>query len=122
MRKRFIAVIAVFAIFLAFGEQPAEASSIGTWCDQEGSYRAAIHLVRQGPTNVVAETLYFDGSSGRVSMRVIASNRFIDPESDFGDGFFISASGALELFDNDGHIRTARRLPQGATASDCLNR
>jgi hypothetical protein len=98
---------------------------LGRWCDEmipgKRKFRREITIRDSGDGELVLNSVYFDGSKGSDRLREKGMNVFIVVGSAHGDGYRLSAStGALQIFDNDGLIRVARRLENTKKPGDCL--
>ena len=118
MGAAFIASLVLIAPTYASSSAP---ETLGKWCDRVGNIRMYIVILKRSEADQFAERIFTDGSSDILPLSAVGPNRFVQVDSDIGDGYHISATGDLELFDDEGHIRTASSLPEGATASDCLH-
>ena len=89
---------------------PAGAGEIiGQWCDRMGmttSNRTMTIAVEDG--RVVLRSQFSDGSIGISALRDVGGGVYMKVESQYGDRYRIAGS-TVELLDDEGLIRIARR-------------
>ncbi len=88
---------------------------IGQWEDKVGtSWTQHIRIVRKG-TTIIRESKFDDGSVNHATLTEVAPGpnerrRFKNPRSNFGQAYAIDSRGNLDIFDNEGFVREARRM------------
>ena len=93
----------------------ADVEVIGQWEDKVGtSWTQHIRIVRKG-TTIIRESRFHDGSVNHATLTEVAPGpnqrrRFKNLKSNFGQAYAIDSRGNLDLFDNEGFIREARRM------------
>lgn len=97
---------------------------IGRWCDQPvPNFRGAdntITIVIRG-TDALALRLFRDGSSQEQALVEHSGGVFAVVDNPRGDRFrIVPNNGELQLIDNDGLIRIARRLENQPQQGDCI--
>ena len=97
---------------------------VGRWCDEmtpampSMNSVLAIVLTRDGIYLMQAE--FGDGSSAQYRLEQRSGSIFEKTGSSFGDKYRITKStGNLQLLDNDGPIRTAKRLDNTPISAEC---
>lgn len=100
------------------GQIASADETLGTWCwkmaPANNSMNAEITLKKTSSGEYVMERTFYDGSRQTLGLRVVGTNRFVQKDSDFGDGVQIRADGALQMFDSDGALDRAQRTSAGS--------
>ena len=124
VRKLIAASMAVgFVVF--FAHQSANADTvIGRWCDRTvpnlPKYNQIITILINTQGEAEAHSKFNDGSSGKSKLKETSGQIFVKLDSSSGDKFRISPStGKLQLLDNYGLIRVAKRLENKLQAGEC---
>jgi hypothetical protein len=97
---------------------------IGRWCDRmvPGMPRmnAVLEIKISELEGVIIDSSFQDGSSLRRVLEERGNEIYADPDSASGDRYrIVSSTGDLQLLDDDGLIRTARRLENVPRAGEC---
>ncbi len=123
----FFTIVLALIAFLASATYEAHAADtvVGRWCDLmvpgNSRFKREITIVATSNTGLIARTRLFDGSGRTLKLKEFGAGIMAVSGSTAGDKFRISAgSGELQLLDNDGYIRSARRLENRPVAGDCL--
>lgn len=97
----------------------------GRWCDSilpntnKMNRIITISLSKKGIPEAVVK--YFDGSVGNEELTDLGNGMFGIKGSPSGDKYrIVPNNGELQMLDNDGFIRTARRLETSPHLGDCL--
>lgn len=118
----------VAAVFLVAASSTANAAAndvvIGRWCDQPvPNYRGAdmvITIVARGASAFVRYE-FVDGTTAEAELVEQSGAVFVVVDSGHGDRYrVVPGNGELQLIDNDGLIRVARRLENQPTPRDCV--
>jgi hypothetical protein len=123
---RLLEVAVVLLVILAHAPAYGE-TLVGRWCDAMipgmPKFNRLI-VININDTGVVEVNSKFeDGSSNTSKLKEISGGIFKQIGSKTGDKYrVVPGSGELQLLDNDGLIRTARRLEAKAKARDCLSK
>lgn len=98
----------------------ADDTVLGRWCDHPIPNMATMD-------NVITLSRMSGRPTGRQEFRtssldleLVETTENVFQQVDSRDGFRIAADGNLELFDEEGPIRTATRLGSAAGLEDCL--
>jgi len=98
---------------------------VGRWCDTmipgnpKFNRLIVISITDKGAAEIHSE--FVDGSSGTYKLKEKSGNIFEKVSSGSGDKYrVVPGNGDLQLLDNEGLIRTARRLEAKPQAEDCL--
>ncbi|MHA7873167.1 MAG: hypothetical protein ACX939_12525 [Hyphococcus sp.] len=99
---------------------------VGRWCDQmipnNPKFRAELSIVIKDNGDVVMRSKYADGSGGTYPLNEIGNDMYEQQNSRHGDKYrIVRSTGELQLLDNDGLIRTAKRLENTPHRGDCLS-
>ena len=85
-------------------------------------YNTVMVIVITGDGKVVLKSKFSDGSSSITELREIMGNIYEQIGSDHGDKYrIVPSSGDLQLLDDDGLIRVARRLENTPQSKECLH-
>lgn len=120
-------IYVVAALFLGLSQPVLAADEIilGRWCDEMipnmPELNTILTIVYKTEGKVTLNAEYGDGSSGVYDLR--ETNRrgeFEKIGSSHGDKYrIVSSTGALQLLDNEGLIRTAKRLENTPKGGEC---
>ena len=99
-------------------------TTIGRWCDQlvpnMPQYNRVMSIVITDDSRIELQSDFNDDSSSIKELRELSADIFEPIEARFGERYRISSSdGNLQLIDEDGLIRTARRLENSAQPGEC---
>lgn len=104
--------------------QSKEQHILGRWCDvmvPTGNMNRVITIILSKKGIPEAKVKYFDGSAGNYQLTDLGNGMFKVNGRDSGDKYrIVPNNGELQLLDNDGFIRTARRLETSSKSGDCL--
>lgn len=97
---------------------------LGRWCDRMvpsmPRMNAVLEIKISDLDGVIIESSFRDGSSLRRVLEERGNEVYADPDSASGDRYrIVSSTGDLQLIDDDGLIRTARRLENVPRAGEC---
>ena len=97
---------------------------IGRWCDRmvpgmRRFYRI-MTIVKTDSGQIVLKSRFGDGSSSTNRLQRVGSGSYAKADSGFGDRYRTSANGDLNLYDNEGFIRTATRLDDTPKSGECF--
>ncbi|MGY6661998.1 MAG: hypothetical protein ACXIVO_06725 [Glycocaulis sp.] len=97
---------------------------IGRWCDRMvpnmPRMNAILEIKVSDRDGVIIDNSFQDGSSRRRVLEERGNEIYADTDSVNGDRYrIVSSTGDLQLIDNDGLIRTARRLENVPRAGEC---
>ncbi len=121
----FIIVITLI-LFLAPSTLIAEKRNIlGRWCDQmipnSNKFNRIITIYLSKDGIPWASSKFYDGSAGKRKLADLGKGMFKVIGSSVGDKYrIVPNTGELQLLDNDGFIRTAKRLETSSRPRDCL--
>jgi len=120
------AIIAAAIVVVWSASATAQETVLGRWCDQLvpniPTMRAEITIKVLEGGEAVADLRFFDGSDLRRRLIEQSGGIFRVADSTFGDRYrVVPGNGELQLIDNDGLIRTARRLENVPQPGDCLD-
>ena len=111
--------ILVFAFIATTGAAHAD-TLVGRWCDQwipvDPNSKSLIRIYETQTGSAYAQLVFYDGSEGRFPLNKSRKGEYRHVDSNTGDGYRIVGSG-LEVFDNLGVIRVARR--DAGSAASC---
>ena len=119
------AVIIAAVLMWAFATEVAGGeTTIGRWCDQMipniPEYDSILSIVITDNGEVVLKPRYGDGSSGEYELRGKAGSIYERIGSSSGDKYrIVPSTGNLQLLDDDGLIRVARRLENTPQTNEC---
>lgn len=123
MKRSILLPVAVLAIWIP-GVATAADNIVGRWCD-----RMVPNLPKFSTVMTIAVTesgdlelrrMFADGSESTARLREEGADLYFQVDSSTGDRYRIVAStGELQLIDNDGLIRVARRLENRPTTGEC---
>ena len=114
-----------FTIALALTPSISSASEIviGRWCDvlvPNSSFTRTMTLVIVPDGSLVFRHSFSDGSSGEYEMVELGNETYAEVEAEFGQKYrIVQSSGDLQLLDEDGLIRIARRLENAPRTGEC---
>ncbi|MBB4193035.1 hypothetical protein GGE45_001620 [Rhizobium aethiopicum] len=115
MKKRY-AIVLVAAALIAAPAMPAEIT-IGRWCDRMlpnlPRYNRTIEIVIFEAHTPIGRNSFADGSTNEQMLEELGGDFYAVSESPSpsGDRYrVVASSGDLQLLDEDGIVRTARRL------------
>jgi hypothetical protein len=106
-------------------QDPAHAgTTLGRWCDRMlpsmPQYNAIITIRLNASGQAEGHIEFGDGSQTTRALREASGDMFEIIDSPSGDKYRITpASGDLQLIDNDGLIRVARRLENKPVPREC---
>ena len=108
--KLALLAIIVFVPQFACGE-----TTIGRWCDRMvpnmPKFNHTMTIVAMNDGKVVLRSNFGDGSSTTSQLREVGGDIYEQVGGSAGDKFrIVPSTGDLQLLDNDGLIRTAKRL------------
>ncbi len=97
----------------------------GRWCDSilpgTNKFNRVITITLSKKGAPQAEVEYFDGSVGNEQLTDFGNGMFRIDGRDSGDKYrIVPNNGELQMLDNDGFIRAARRLETSPQSGDCL--
>jgi len=130
IRKIFLGLVSmVFVQSVALtiaAHAPAYADTlVGRWCDTmipgnpKFNHLIVIAITDRGAAEMHSE--FGDGSSGTHNLKEKSGSIFEKVGSGSGDKYrVVPGNGDLQLLDNEGLIRTARRLEAKTKVGDCL--
>ena len=75
--------------------------------------------IRRSAGQLSLKQINHDGSQTNADLTETGEGRFADPGSETGDHFQITATGDLDVLDNDGLIATASKLSSSSTPDEC---
>lgn len=112
-----------FVVFFAYPSAIAD-TVIGRWCDRQlptlPKYNGIITILINNQGGAEAHVKWNDGSSGKYKLKETSGRIFVKLDSGSGDKYRISPStGDLQMLDNDGFIRDAKRLENKPQAGEC---
>lgn len=113
-------------VFLVLLAAPAYSETmIGRWCDQPVPTMPRLNqiieivLTEQGAFELRSE--FGDGSTRVAELEEVSGDLYRDVGGSFGERYrIVSSDGSLQLIDDDGIIRVARRLENAPTAGECF--
>lgn len=96
---------------------------LGRWCDRmvpnNPDYWVVLEIVSEGD-RVFRRMIEPGGNVSEAALTEQGGNVFARSDSPTGDSYrIVPNDGALQLIDNDGLIRTARRLENQPTPGEC---
>ena len=99
-------------------------TTIGRWCDRMvptmPTYNRIITIRLNATGAAEAHSLFGDGSEMTQGLHEVSGNVFAVLDSPSNDrSRIVPSSGELQLIDNDGLIRVARRLGNTRTPGEC---
>ena len=117
-------VTAVLVLALATDAVASE-TTIGRWCDQmipnNPQYNRTMAIVVTNDEKVVLQSAFNDGSSSVNELREASSGIYSKVGSSSGDKYrVVPSSGDLQLLDDDGLVRVARRLENTPQRNECV--
>lgn len=97
---------------------------VGRWCDKmvpnAPDFNGTMSLVITDDGTPEMRTKFNDGSNRTVPLSEEGNEVYKEIGSRFGDGFrIVPSTGNLQLLDNDGLIRTAKRLENTPRKGEC---
>ncbi len=113
-------------LFIAPSTLNAEEKNIlGRWCDQmvpnSNKFNRVITILLSKKGIPQVNSKYYDGSASKRNLTDLGNGMFKLNGSKSGDKYrIVPNTGELQLLDNDGFIRTARRLETSSRSGDCL--
>ncbi len=120
-------IITTFFIVFNFSTSILNAEQqhiFGRWCDvmiPNGTMNRVITITLSKEGMPRAKVEYFDGSVGDEQLTDLGNGMFKIIGRDSGDKYrIVPNNGELQMLDNDGFIRTARRLETLPQPGDCL--
>lgn len=97
---------------------------IGRWCDRmiptmpSANAKLTIRISQSGQPEMYS--IYGDGSENTKILKELAGDMYSNPDSSDGDRYrIVSSSGDLQLIDNDGLIRIAKRMENTEQTNEC---
>ena len=125
MIRQFVCFVAVFLGLSSWAGEDAKAdTTLGRWCDRmlpnvpRANRRMTLTVKNDGM--VVLHSHFGDGSKGEEKLRELGGDIYAVVDSRWGDKYRIAlSSGELQILDNDGLIRTAKRLENKPTPGEC---
>ena len=121
MNRRFRAMALCLALVPSTGV--ASETMIGRWCDvvlRSANITQTIEFVIVADGALLMRRAFSDGSSDEVPLEELGGEVYAEVDADFGERYrIVGSSGELQLLDDDGLIRTARRLENTPRAGDC---
>lgn len=119
---------ALIAFVIAIGssfEFAAADTVLGRWCDRMvpsiDKLNAELKIVVTDSGETQLHSKFGDGSSGVSKLREKGAGIFEQVGSSSGDKYrVVPTTGELQLLDNDGYIRSAKRLENSPQKGDCL--
>jgi hypothetical protein len=122
MRKLMIFVLAATWLPLAARAQtsgpPEAGETLGVWCDVVGSFVSSMTISADENGRISLRRTFTSGNPLVQRMRHSNGTYWVI-DSSSGDRYRVVTNGDLQLIDNDGPIRTARRV---RTARECSSR
>lgn len=121
MKNAFRAIV----FFVAFTPTTSLASevTIGRWCDvliPGGTLTQLIEFIITTDGSITFRRTFSDGSGGTSDLEELGNETYAEVDASFGEKYrIVAASGDLQLLDDDGLIRTARRLENSPRAGEC---
>ena len=114
-------IIAILATPVAVGAE----TIVGRWCDRQlptmPKFNAVLTIAVTNSGNAVMLIKWGDGSSKRHSLQESGGGIYKKVGSSSGDRYrIVSSTGNLQLLDNAGVIRIARRLENKPQRGDCI--
>ncbi|ANL28656.1 hypothetical protein AMC90_CH02857 [Rhizobium phaseoli] len=121
--KKIIVTGFVLADLIAAPAMPAEIT-IGRWCDRMlpsiPEYNRMIEIVISEANTPIARNSFADGSTNEQMLEELGGDLYAVSDSPSGDRYrVVASSGDLQLLDEDGVIRTARRLENTPRDGEC---
>ena len=103
----------------------ASETTIGRWCDRmipsNPQYNRTMAIVVTNDGRVVLQSTFNDGSTSVNELREAPSGIYEKIGSGSGDKYrVVPSSGDLQLLDNDGLVRVARRLENTPRRNECV--
>ena len=123
MRNMIIGLTIFILPFITYATASAE-TVIGRWCDRMiptmPKHNGVITILVTDQGGVEARIKYNDGSNLKNKLKEMSGNIFATIGSSSGDKYRVSSStGDLQLLDNDGLIRVAKRLENKPSGREC---
>lgn len=89
-------------------------SIIGAWSYSIGTFFKADLTIVAEDSKLYLDQLFYDGSSLRVELAEVPARsgekrRFKARENDFGEVYAINSDGNLDIYDEDGFVREAKK-------------
>jgi len=123
MMKGIVGLALMVSLALARGPALAADTVLGRWCDRPLIGFIATHAVMtirvNGSGSPELHNVYGDGSEGVRELVQVGEGQYKAVESSTDAGYVINKAGDLELWDNLGFIRFARRLNGAPTSGEC---
>jgi len=119
-------IVFILMLFIAPSTLNAEEKNIfGRWCDQmvpnSNKFNRVITILLSKQGIPWANSKFYDGSGNKKKLTDLGNGMFKVNGSKSGDKLrIVPNTGELQLLDNDGFIRTARRLETSSRSGDCL--
>lgn len=109
---------------LGFIQSAQAETTIGRWCDRMipnmPQYNTVMEIAITGAGNVELRSNSADGSSSAVALDEQGGGIYQQVDSHTGDQYrIIPSDGNLQLLDDDGIIRVARRLENAPQPDEC---
>lgn len=117
------AIFTLPVLLLTVGSAYAE-TTIGRWCSKTipnmPKYNQIMEIVALDDGNVVLRSSFGDGSTKTDKLEESAGNLYKKAGSGSGDKYrIVASSGNLQLLDNDGLVRTAKKLENSPQKGEC---
>ncbi len=121
--KKINVTVVVLAALIAAPAMPAEIT-IGRWCDRMlpnmPQYNRTIEIVIFERHSPIARNSFADGSTYEQMLEELGGDLYAVSDSPSRDKYrVVASSGDLQLLDEDGIIRSARRLENTPLDGEC---
>lgn len=112
-----------FSLGLAPSIGAASEVTIGRWCDAfapAANIAQTIEFVTSKNGSLIVRRSFSDGSGGESVLKELGNETYAEEDASFGEKYrIVPSTGDLQLLDDDGLIRTARRLENAPQEGEC---
>lgn len=112
-----------FSLALTPSFSIASEVNIGRWCDAFSpsvGITQTIEFVISSNRTFFIRRSFSDGSDDEAVLEELGNDTYAEENTSFGEKYrIVPATGDLQLLDNDGLIRTARRLENAYQEDEC---
>ncbi|WP_294924186.1 hypothetical protein [uncultured Paracoccus sp.] len=120
--KRVLCAV-TFSLGLASSIGMASEVTIGRWCDAFApsvNITQTIEFVTSSNKSLTIRRSFSDGSGSETVLEELGNETYAEADASFGEKYrIVPSTGDLQLLDDDGLIRTAKRLENAPQEGEC---